>query len=92
MASLTFYDKNIEILHFQQPKYSSKDQMIEQKEFSPKKYSNISLNTSKQYVCYTHLHKLSRFLLPFCANMLNTGKLIDNWKKHSIKIKNTDKQ
>ena len=47
MVSLTFYGKNIEAVKFKQPKYSNKNQMTEQKEFCPKTYSSMSLNTSK---------------------------------------------
>ena len=47
MVSLTFYGKNIETLKFKQPKYSNKNQMTAQKEFSLKMYSSMSLNTSK---------------------------------------------
>ena len=48
MVSINFYGKKCLNIQFYQPEHSSKNQVTEKQEFSPKKHSRITLKRPKK--------------------------------------------
>ena len=90
MVSIKFYGKNIEILKFQQPKHSNKNKITD---FFPKNHSHFSLNVSKK----KKKKKVDKPISMNCDGFYYLSnqryQILENYlQKHSIKIKNINKQ
>ena len=49
MVSITFYDSSIKVLDNPWQKVLKRNQIMEKQQFSPKKYSNNSVNNTTKY-------------------------------------------